>query len=1389
MESHKSILIVASLLFIAGGLNAQVSIGGYNVYYGHLHNHTAQTDGTGTLDQAYTYARDNGKLDFFAIAEHESSLSDAEWEATKAAATTYNNEGTFVALWGFEWTHNTYGHVAVIGTTDICHTNVSPTNTFSGLVDWLATRDAVAFFNHPGRQNSTGVEFNHFTSSPTDKFVGMELWNKTDRFEDYYYTDGYFSGDGNLSWIDEANSRGWKIGAGGSEDNHSGTWGTMTNSKMAVLATAKTRMEIMNAFKARRFFSTYDKNLGLSFKIGGNEMGSTITGTTYSYQILASDGNDETFTQVQLLKKGIVIQTWTPNSTSPSLSGSLTCADGEYYYVRVKQSDNDEAISSPIWISGGNQAPVISITSPANSSVFTLPADISINTAASDPDGSLTKVEFYQGTTLLGEDLASPYSYTWNSAPAGSYSLTAKATDNEGATTISTPVAITVIDPNGPVTTSAIIATGLDDVEESAAGTVYTNSTDIELVYDSYNSAGNQTVGLRFTGMNIPKEATVTNSYIQFTCDEVTTGTCNLNIQGEATDNSTAFTSLSGNVSGRARTATSVSWVPPGWSTAGASSNDQRTPDLKTIIQEIVNRTGYTSASALAIVITGTGTRTAEAYEGSAAAAAKLVVTYTVIPAVIPTFDQIGPICQNSTPPALPAGSTNTPPITGTWSPSMINTASAGTTVYTFTPNAGQNATTTTMSITVVAEPAAPSISITDPTCSVSTGTITITAPTGPDLGYSIDGQDYDNTTGVFDGLAPGTFSVTVRNSSGCISPASTATINSQPETPSPPAIGTITQPTCSLPTGTVILNGLPSGTWTINPGVIMGNTASTTLSDLAAGTYNFTVTNSSGCTSYLSGDVVINAQPDQPDAPAVTNPPAYCQGTTAGQLTAVGTNLLWYNTATGGTGSPTAPIPSTATPGTQSYWVSQTVSSCESPRAEIVVTVLAPISPSFTQIGPLDQGSVPPALPSTSNNGISGTWNPAVISTISAGSSTYTFTPNSGQCATTTTMVISIVPVNSPPSVNITSPANSTWFVEPATISITATASDVDGTVTRVEFYQGATLLGQDLTSPYSFIWSNVVNGTYSLTTKAYDNSGAATVSAQVTITVYPLLTFSKRIATGTDDAEEYSSGAMSLNHNTIDLVYYSSSTGNQTVGLRFSGIPIPAGAIITNAYIQFGVSKKSTTACSLTIKGQAIGNAATFASTSKNVSSRTKTTASVPWSPAGWSTVGAMGTAQQTPDLKTIVQEILGTSGWTNGNSMAFIISGTGTRTAYSYEGNSSRSAQLNIKYYVPAGKSGMLISGGNLNEQLTEELNDNGTLLCFPVPFNDLLHVKLSLSGSEKVRAVRIINTLGSVMLDREINNSQFDLNTVRLPKGTYIIQVQTNQGVYNRTVIRN
>jgi uncharacterized protein YjdB/beta-glucanase (GH16 family)/methyltransferase-like protein len=128
-----------------------------------------------------------------------------------------------------------------------------------------------------------------------------------------------------------------------------------------------------------------------------------------------------------------------------------------------------------------NPAPTVSITSPTAGASFTTGSNITINANASDTSpGTVSKVEFFQGATKIGEDLTSPYSIVWSGVVAGSYSLTAKATDDQLATTTSTAVAITVTASNTPPTVS---------LTAPAAGSSFTAGSNITITATASDTA------------------------------------------------------------------------------------------------------------------------------------------------------------------------------------------------------------------------------------------------------------------------------------------------------------------------------------------------------------------------------------------------------------------------------------------------------------------------------------------------------------------------------------------------------------------------------------------------------------------------------------------------------------------------------------------------------------------------------------------------------------------------------------------------------------------------------------------------------------------------------------------------------------------------------------
>ncbi len=165
-----------------------------------------------------------------------------------------------------------------------------------------------------------------------------------------------------------------------------------------------------------------------------------------------------------------------------------------------------------------------------------------------------------------------------------------------------------------------------NDAEQSlSSGAVSLNSSDLELAVDGSTS---QLVGMRFTGVNIPKGATITSAYIEFETDATNSGACNLTLRGQAADNPGTFTTASNNLSSRTKTSASVAWSPSAWTVVDQKN---QSPDIKSIVQEIVNRAGWASGNAMILFAEGTGTRPAESYDGESAAAPLLVVRYALV--------------------------------------------------------------------------------------------------------------------------------------------------------------------------------------------------------------------------------------------------------------------------------------------------------------------------------------------------------------------------------------------------------------------------------------------------------------------------------------------------------------------------------------------------------------------------------------------------------------------------------------------------------------------------------------------------------------------------------------------------------------------------------------
>ncbi len=171
-------------------------------------------------------------------------------------------------------------------------------------------------------------------------------------------------------------------------------------------------------------------------------------------------------------------------------------------------------------------------------------------------------------------------------------------------------------------------------------------------------------------------------------------------------------------------------------------------------------------------------------------------------------------------------------------------------------------------------------------------------------------------------------------------------------------------------------------------------------------------------------------------------------------------------------------------------------------------------------------------------------------------------------------------------------------------------------------------------------------------------------------------------RVEQSSDDAEErISNGNMYTTSSDLEMVDDTEYIGHQTVGIRFQNVDIPQGADISKASVRFTAKDAKSGTCNLTFYGQDVDNAGAFITSAYNISSRTKTSASQGWSPGAWT----HRYIYDTPDISTIIEEIVGRPGWSSGNDLALIITGPDNheRRTFSHDGEDVSDPVLFIEY----------------------------------------------------------------------------------------------------------
>lgn len=335
----------------------------YNFYFGQLHSHTNISDGQGSLDDAYKWARDNGNADFFAVTDHSNWLDNdkdsenitdvnqstsAEWKQMNAAADKFNKDGEFIAIAGYEmtWSGSTggWGHINTYNTPWFASRTNSAMDLKAYYQKLAQSPNSLSQLNHPGTTFGDFGDFG-FYSEAVDNVVNLiEVGNG----EGPVRGSGYFP---SYEYYTRALDKGWHLAPSNNQDNHKGNWITSNDARTVVLATSLTRDSIFDAVREMHVYASEDKNLEMMYKVNGNIMGATLDAPETLHITIDINDPDESdkIGKVSIISNGgKVIDSKTFDDNEALWELELD-AQYSYYYVRVDQEDKDIAVTAPVW--------------------------------------------------------------------------------------------------------------------------------------------------------------------------------------------------------------------------------------------------------------------------------------------------------------------------------------------------------------------------------------------------------------------------------------------------------------------------------------------------------------------------------------------------------------------------------------------------------------------------------------------------------------------------------------------------------------------------------------------------------------------------------------------------------------------------------------------------------------------------------------------------------------------------------------------------------------------------------------------------------------------------------------------------------------------------------
>jgi hypothetical protein len=333
--------------------------------------------------------------------------------------------------------------------------------------------------------------------------------------------------------------------------------------------------------------------------------GAYVSGTI---ELRATASDDNAVATVEFLDGGTSLGAGTLSNGVWRLS--WTPSEGPHTVTAIATDSIGQTGSDSHAFTVDNTAPTVSITSPADGATVTGTVTVTAQPLDASP---IVSVRFLSDGSVIGTDTSSGggWSIAWNTITEsnGTLALTALATDAAGNIG-STPTAVNVTVDN-PLVLDIPIAVGADDVEQKLSGGLAKASGDLDMMTDGTTVLA--AIGLRFTNVQLPKNATITSAYLTFFEDEAHNDPTALTFQGQRLPNAPAFSTKS-SVTSPVRTSARATWNPvPAWTLPLRSP--YQTPGLGSIVQEIIALQNWAPGNAMAFVVTGSGKRVAESFE------------------------------------------------------------------------------------------------------------------------------------------------------------------------------------------------------------------------------------------------------------------------------------------------------------------------------------------------------------------------------------------------------------------------------------------------------------------------------------------------------------------------------------------------------------------------------------------------------------------------------------------------------------------------------------------------------------------------------------------------------------------------------------------------------